>query len=221
MVIGAVVYVTLYMNKHTIIGITAVALLLVGAGCGKKTEQQKQQLETSAPAGDQQSATSTAPGTNEQDGKGAGAEGEVRIDLRKEETSASPKASAGGEPAQQNQQSSQPSNPSNQNTGAGTEPQQPAPSVPTTKSFTITATQWAFSPDTITVKQGDTVRMRVTSLDVPHGILIPEYNINKVLNVNETVMFDFVADKKGTFTFRCSVQCGAGHPDMRGKLVVE
>lgn len=220
MVIGVVVYVTLYMNKHTIIGITAVALLLVGAGCGKKTEQQEQQPGTSAPAGDQQSATSTAPGTNEQDGKGAGAEGEVRIDLR-QDTSASPKASAGGEPAQQNQQSSQQSNPSNQNTGAGTGEQQPALNVPATKSFSITATQWAFSPNTITVKQGDTVRMRVTSLDVPHGIMIPEYDINKVLNVNETVMFDFVADKKGTFTFRCSVQCGSGHSTMTGKLVVE
>ncbi|MBI2142646.1 cytochrome C oxidase subunit II, partial [Candidatus Woesearchaeota archaeon] len=30
-----------------------------------------------------------------------------------------------------------------------------------------------------------------------------------------------VADKPGTFTAYCTVPCGAGHPDMKAKLVVE
>ncbi len=209
------VYATMHMNKHIIIGISMAALVLVGAGCKKAPQEQP---EKSAPAESPQSATSTAPGTDEQNGNGAGAEadGEVRIDLRKDGTSASPKASAGDQPAPSNQQQPPSSNPLNQNTAA-----EPAPSVPTTKSFTITASQWAFSPNTITVKQGDTVRLRVNSIDVAHGFLIQGYNINKVINPGETIQVEFVADKKGTFTFLCSVQCGAGHPDMRGKLVVE
>lgn len=197
------------MNKHLILGITAAALIVLGAGCAKETTPV-------APA----QPEATTPTVEENKDEPA-ATGEVRIDLRKEETSASPKASAGDQPAQQNQQSSQPSSPLNQNTDADTELQQPAPSVPTTKSFTITASQWAFSPNTITVKQGDTVRLRVNSIDVAHGLLIQGYNINKTINPGETVQIEFVADKKGTFTFLCSVQCGAGHPDMRGKLVVE
>lgn len=203
------------MNKHILMGITAAVLLLVGAGCAKSAPP-------AAPA--QPEAAAPAPAAEEKKEEPAAA-GEVRIDLRKDDTSARPKASAGVEakPASQpNQQASQPqpSSSLSQNTDAD-QAQQPAPSVPTTKSFTITATQWSFSPNTITVKQGDTVRLRVTSLDVPHGILIDGYNINKVLNPNETVMFEFVADKKGTFNFRCSVQCGAGHPTMTGRLIVE
>jgi heme/copper-type cytochrome/quinol oxidase subunit 2 len=30
----------------------------------------------------------------------------------------------------------------------------------------------------------------------------------------------FVADKAGTFTWRCNIPCGAGHQHMTGKLVV-
>lgn len=197
------------MNGHFFIGVTAAALIVLGAGCAKK--------ETPPAAPAQPEATTPTVEENKDE---TAATGEVRIDLRKEETSASPKASAGDQPAQQNPQSSQPSSPLNQNMDAD-QAQQPAPSVPTTKSFTITASQWAFSPNAITVKQGDTVRLRVNSIDVAHGLLIQGYNINKTINPGETVQIEFVADKKGTFTFLCSIQCGAGHPDMRGKLVVE
>lgn len=187
------------MNKYTIIGITATALLLLGAGCAKKG------IPAVAPA---QPETTTAPVAEEQKEESV-VSGEVRIDLRKDEASARPKASAGAEePASSQNQQSSPPQLLNQNTGVA-------------KSFTITATQWSFSPNTITVNEGDLVRLRVTSLDVPHGILIDGYNINKVLNPNETATFEFVADKKGTFPFRCSVQCGGGHPTMTGKLIVE
>jgi len=88
------------------------------------------------------------------------------------------------------------------------------------KEFTMTANNYQFSPSTITVNKGDTVRLKITSLDKTHGIAISEYGINEVLPPNKEVTVEFVADKSGSFTYFCSVPCGPGHADMKGTLVV-
>ena len=89
------------------------------------------------------------------------------------------------------------------------------------KEFQITAKQFSFEPETIEVNRGDKVRLIVTSLDVPHGISIVEYGINERLDVGKPVTIEFTADKEGTFTAFCSVFCGSGHSNMKGKLVVK
>ena len=94
------------------------------------------------------------------------------------------------------------------------------PKVPV-KEFTMTAKQFTFEPATITVKQGDRVRIKIKSVDVAHSIAIPDFNINVDLAPDKEETVEFVADKPGTYTFFCSVFCGAGHPDMKGKLVVQ
>lgn len=89
------------------------------------------------------------------------------------------------------------------------------------KEFTMIAKQWTFDPAIITVKQGDRVRLKITSTDVVHGFALADFNVKVDLapNIEETV--EFVADKKGEFPFYCSVICGAGHREMTGRLVVE
>lgn len=89
------------------------------------------------------------------------------------------------------------------------------------KEFTVTAKQFEFNPATITVNKGDTVRLTITSLDVPHGFRINEFNVNARIEPGKTAAVEFIADKSGTFTFFCSVVCGAGHSDMKGTLVVK
>ena len=89
------------------------------------------------------------------------------------------------------------------------------------KEFTMTAKQWVFDPAVITVKQGDKVKLKITSIDVTHGFASLEFNVKTDLVPNKEVMVEFVADKKGEFSFFCSVKCGEGHRDMIGKLVVE
>lgn len=89
------------------------------------------------------------------------------------------------------------------------------------KEFTLTAKQWSFSPSTITVNKGDTVKLSITSTDVIHGLAINEFNVNVRLPVGETKIVEFVADKTGTFSFYCSVRCGSGHSGMRGQLIVK
>ena len=89
------------------------------------------------------------------------------------------------------------------------------------KEFKMTAKQFAFEPEIIEVNKGDMVRLIVTSIDVPHGISIPEYGINERLNPGEPVTIEFIADKEGTFTAFCSVFCGSGHSNMKGKIIVK
>ncbi|MEK6826779.1 MAG: cytochrome c oxidase subunit II, partial [Nanoarchaeota archaeon] len=88
------------------------------------------------------------------------------------------------------------------------------------KEFTLTAKQWEFDPETITANKGDKVKLNIKSLDVTHGFAIPEFGVNSRLESGRTTTVEFVADKTGTFTFFCSVQCGAGHSDMKGQLIV-
>lgn len=89
------------------------------------------------------------------------------------------------------------------------------------KEFSITAKNWEFNPDIITVNKGDKVKLTITSVDVSHGFAISDFNINKRLEPGQTTNIEFIADKSGTFTFFCSVQCGHGHSRMKGQLIVK
>lgn len=89
------------------------------------------------------------------------------------------------------------------------------------REFTMTAKQWEFIPSNIVVSKGDIVKLHIESIDVEHGIALPDFGINEDLPVGEIVDIEFLADKAGTFVFRCSVFCGSGHTDMTGQLVVE
>ncbi|MBI2411354.1 MAG: cupredoxin domain-containing protein [Candidatus Kerfeldbacteria bacterium] len=90
-----------------------------------------------------------------------------------------------------------------------------------TQTFSMTAKQWSFSPSSITVNEGDTVTLNITSKDVEHGFYIDEFNVNATLSAGKTTTVTFVASKAGTYSFFCSVYCGEGHPDMSGTLVVK
>ncbi len=90
----------------------------------------------------------------------------------------------------------------------------------TTHEITMTAQQFAFSPSSIQVNLGDTVILHVTSTDVQHGIVLPDFNVNQQLPPGQTKTVTFVANKKGTFEFSCDVPCGPGHREMTGSITV-
>ncbi len=89
------------------------------------------------------------------------------------------------------------------------------------KQFEMIAKQFEFMPEAIEVDQGDRVKISLTSLDVAHGFAINEYGINERIVPGQPTVVEFTADKKGTFTFYCSVMCGSGHRNMRGTLIVK
>lgn len=89
------------------------------------------------------------------------------------------------------------------------------------KAIDVTASQFQFDPATISVTEGDTVRLRLHSADRSHALAIKAFRVKALIpKGGETVTVEFVADQAGTFPFTCSEYCGTGHSGMKGRLVV-
>ena len=89
------------------------------------------------------------------------------------------------------------------------------------KFFEIKAKRFVYTPNIIRVNRGDLVRIRLISEDVTHGLFIDGYGVNTSAHPGQEGYLEFVADKPGRFSFRCSVTCGEFHPYMIGYLIVE
>lgn len=89
------------------------------------------------------------------------------------------------------------------------------------KLIHVTAERWQFSPQEITVPEGDHVRIELETLDGTHGFEIKKYKAKTVVHRDETVSLEFVADKPGEFEIVCTEYCGSGHERMRAKLIVQ
>ena len=97
----------------------------------------------------------------------------------------------------------------------------PVPVVtPQERTFRIDARQFAYSPSELTVNPGDSVTIQLVSTDVVHGLYIDGYDLFVEADPGQTATLSFIANKPGSFRFRCNVTCGAMHPFMIGKLTV-
>ena len=85
----------------------------------------------------------------------------------------------------------------------------------------ITAKRFEFSPSTITLKKGETVKLVVTSEDVTHGLFLRPLKIDTDLTPGETQQITVTPQTAGTFTAICHHFCGAGHGGMKLTVVVE
>lgn len=81
--------------------------------------------------------------------------------------------------------------------------------------------RYDFVPATIEVMQGERIRLRVTSTDRLHGIGIERFRIDRQVARGETVEIAFVASEPGTYEVLCTEDCGKGHDEMKGALVVK
>ena len=84
-----------------------------------------------------------------------------------------------------------------------------------TKEFTIQAIRFGYSPDTITIKKGDHVKIIIENKDFTHGMRFLD------LGVSGDSVVEFTATEAGTFTWYCNNYCGEGHGSMSGTLIVE
>jgi heme/copper-type cytochrome/quinol oxidase subunit 2 len=84
----------------------------------------------------------------------------------------------------------------------------------------IEASQYQFDPGVVKVKRGERVTIELVATDVVHGLYLDGYGLEISADPGQTERLTFVADRPGTFRFRCSVTCGAMHPFMIGKLQV-
>ncbi len=89
------------------------------------------------------------------------------------------------------------------------------------REVVITAKRFSFTPDTVKVKQGEKIRLKLTSEDVVHGFSILELGVNETIEPGKETVVEFTADRKGSFRYFCSIECGTGHLAMQGSLIVE
>jgi heme/copper-type cytochrome/quinol oxidase subunit 2 len=88
------------------------------------------------------------------------------------------------------------------------------------QTITLEAHQFAYEPALVTVHQGDRVHVELTSSDVTHGFYLDSYDVEIAAMPGQPATADFVADRAGTFRFRCSKTCGPLHPFMIGEMTV-
>jgi cytochrome c oxidase subunit 2 len=88
------------------------------------------------------------------------------------------------------------------------------------KTIDVVASQFQFEPATISVAQGDRVRLRLRSADRTHGFAIKGFRVKALIPKAGEAVTEFVADQAGTFDITCSEYCGTGHAAMKARLVV-
>lgn len=91
---------------------------------------------------------------------------------------------------------------------------------PTERTFRVEASSFEYTPAVLAVNPGDLVTIELTSNDVVHGLYLDGYKLEISADPGQTASLTFVADRPGSFRFRCSVTCGELHPFMIGKLKV-
>lgn len=94
----------------------------------------------------------------------------------------------------------------------------------------IAADMAGFDRREIRVKAGETVTIRLTSLDNQfhtdgggkHQWAVDELNVSVIAPPKETKAVTFTPDQSGTYTFYCDICCGGrANPTMQGTLIVE
>ena len=102
----------------------------------------------------------------------------------------------------------------------------------------ITAKKYEYSNSPVHVKSGTKVQLKITAADHDHGFKISAVPDGALpngadglifssaqecwqLKKGETTTIEFLAQRPGTYTFKCCHFCGFGHKGMKGQIIVE
>lgn len=88
------------------------------------------------------------------------------------------------------------------------------------KVIEITAKRFEFSPNTLTLKKGETVVLRLTSADVTHGFFSRDIKVDELIEPGKPLEVMVTPQKAGTFSVICHHFCGAGHGNMKMTVTV-
>src|ERR1700674_317955 len=96
----------------------------------------------------------------------------------------------------------------------------PPPTATVVSVVNIVASNWKFTPDTISVAAGRPVTLRLTSTSGVHGIQSDELGIPQTAISQDKFARVTFTPKAGTYVIHCSIQCGSGHRNMALTIVV-
>ena len=79
---------------------------------------------------------------------------------------------------------------------------------------------WQWYP-ALRLRQGETYRLHLSSLDLQHGFSLQPLNMNFQVVPGYDHVLTLTPTSKGEFTIVCNEFCGIGHHAMTGKIFVE
>lgn len=89
------------------------------------------------------------------------------------------------------------------------------------KKFHITASEGRIAPNVVRVRKGESVQIVFVSKDGNYGIKIKEFNVSAKATPEKPAVVSFVADRIGTFEFRCARSWNMKKWSSNGTLVVD
>jgi cytochrome c oxidase subunit II len=84
----------------------------------------------------------------------------------------------------------------------------------TDNTIEIHAHRFSFTPAEITLKKGETVKLRLISDDVAHSLVVPGLKINAPMVKSHPTEITVTPDSTGDFKGQCGKFCGSGHGSM-------
>jgi len=85
----------------------------------------------------------------------------------------------------------------------------------------ITAKRFEFTPNQITLKKGETVKLVLHSEDVTHGFFMRALKLDEEIEAGKTRELLVTPQVTGSFTTICHHFCGVNHGNMKMTVVVE
>jgi len=89
-----------------------------------------------------------------------------------------------------------------------------AQSQPPVPTIVVHAGRFAFAPNQITLKKGQTAKLVLVSDDVPHGLALRGLAVQADILPGKKTEVEITPTQVGDFPGTCSVYCGSGHRDM-------
>ena len=83
----------------------------------------------------------------------------------------------------------------------------------------LVARMWAWYP-MLKLRQGETYRVHLSSLDLQHGFSLQPVNINLQVHPGYEMVVTMTPNQTGQFGIVCNEYCGFGHHTMTGRIYV-
>jgi len=84
----------------------------------------------------------------------------------------------------------------------------------------LAARMWNWYP-ALRLREGETYRLHLSSLDLQHGFSLQPLNMNFQVVPGYDHVLTITPTSSGEFTIVCNEFCGIGHDQMFGKIIVE